>query len=160
MSATSLLLYWKTLSVAGSITKLKDENHFCVDVKKIVSRVDEHDAQAEAARTRCEHLQWSIWAASLAGITQIGLRIAACRGRRLLQGRRCVRGRFTLDGNPYLMSVTYPEIKEAYLLRGDEKYPIGDAALCVSLVDVYHGFAFRVIASHITQQRCAQIHGN
>lgn len=71
-----------------------------------------------------------------------------------------MRGRFTLDGNPYLMSVTDPEIKEAYLLRGDEKYPIGDAALCVSLVDVYHGFAFRVIASHITQQRCAQIHGN
>ena len=58
------------------------------------------------------------------------------------------------------MSVTDPEIEEAYLLRGDEKYLIGDAALCVSLVEVYHAFAFRVIASLITQQRCAQIHGN
>lgn len=70
-------------------------------------------------------------------------------------GRRRVRGRFTLNRVPYLMSITDPEIEEDYLGRHDGKYSIGEAALCVSLVEVWNGFAFRVIASIITPQRCA-----
>ncbi len=81
-------------------------------------------------------------------------------GYRGTPGRRRVRGRFTLNNTPYLLSVTDPKIEEAYLLRSDGKYPVGDAALCVSLVEVWNGFAFRVIASLITQQRCAQINGH
>ena len=75
-------------------------------------------------------------------------------------GRRRVRGRFSFNSNPYLMSISDPEIEELYLLKGDGTYFLGDAALCVSLVEVYHGFAFRVIASLITQQRCAHINGH
>ena len=58
------------------------------------------------------------------------------------------------------MSITDPEIADAYLVRGDGKYEVGDAALCISLVEVWNGFAFRVIASLITPQRCAQINGH
>jgi hypothetical protein len=71
------------------------------------------------------------------------------------QGRRRVRGRFTLNHAPYLMSITDPEMEEAYLVRGDGKYQVGNAALCISLVEIWNGFAFRVIASLITPQRCA-----
>lgn len=75
-------------------------------------------------------------------------------------GRRRVRARFTLNHTPYLMSITDPEIEEAYLAKGDGMYPVGVAALCVSLVEVWNGFAFRVVASVITPQRCAQINGH
>ena len=75
-------------------------------------------------------------------------------------GRRRVRARFTLNHTPYLMSITDPEIEEVYLVKGDGKYQLGAAALCVSLVEVWNGFAFRVVASLITPQRCAQINGH
>lgn len=72
-------------------------------------------------------------------------------------GRRRVRAQFTLNHTPYVMSITDPEIEEAYLVRGNGQYAVGVAALCVSLVEVWKGFAFRVVASVITPQRCAQI---
>lgn len=75
-------------------------------------------------------------------------------------GRRRVRGRFSLNNTSYQMSVSDPDIEDLYLSGGDGTHPVGDAVLCVSLVEVYHGFAFRVIASLITQQRCAYINGN
>lgn len=75
-------------------------------------------------------------------------------------GRRRVRARFTLNHTSYLMSITDPEIEETYLVRGDGNYPVGVAALCVSLVEVWNGFAFRVVASLITPERCAQINGH
>lgn len=75
-------------------------------------------------------------------------------------GRRRVRARFTLNHTPYLMSITDPEIEEEYLLTGDGNYVVGVAALCVSLVEIWNGFAFRVVAALITPQRCAQINGH
>lgn len=47
------------------------------------------------------------------------------------------------------MSVTDPEIEGMYLVKSDGKYPDGVAVLCVSLVEVWNGFAFRVVASVI-----------
>lgn len=72
-------------------------------------------------------------------------------------GRRRVRAFFTLNHTQYFMSVTDPEIEEAYLAKDDGQYFIGTAALCVSLVEVWNGFAFRVVASLITPKRCVQI---
>lgn len=74
-------------------------------------------------------------------------------------GRRRVRGRFTLNQVPYLMIITDSEIEETYLVRGDGKYQIGKAALCISMVEVWNGFAFRVIASLITPLGCSQNDG-
>ena len=75
-------------------------------------------------------------------------------------GRRRVRGQFTLNNIAYLMSITDPEIEEQYLGKGNGIYFVGQAVLCVSLAEVYNEFAFRVIASLITPERCKQINGN
>lgn len=74
-------------------------------------------------------------------------------------GRRRVRGLFTINRTPYIMSITDPEIENLYLSYRDGDYHIGEAALCISLVEVWNGFAFRVIASIITKQRCNKING-
>jgi hypothetical protein len=72
--------------------------------------------------------------------------------------RRRVRAHFRLGNNPYLFSVTDPEIEEEYLTRGDGNYVVGTAALCISLVEVWNGFAFRVVASVITSERCERLY--
>lgn len=68
--------------------------------------------------------------------------------------RRRVRAQIDLQGRHYLLSVTDPEIEEEYLLKGDGRYDIADTALCISLAEVWNGFAFRVVAAVITPERC------
>jgi hypothetical protein len=68
-------------------------------------------------------------------------------------GKRKVRGRFTYQNLQYLLSVSDASFEDEYLQRPNGNYPVGNAVLCVSLVEVFHGFSFRVIASVITQQR-------
>jgi hypothetical protein len=82
--------------------------------------------------------------------------IVVCRedGFQGAPARRRVRARFCVQECSYLLSVTDPEIEETYLTSGDGEYEIGTAALCISLVEVWNGFAFRVVASIITQTRC------
>lgn len=70
------------------------------------------------------------------------------------QGRRRVRAKFQYNSIHYLLSVTDPEISEKYLTSGDGCYEHGKAALCISLVEVWNGFAFRVVASVLTPERC------
>lgn len=71
-------------------------------------------------------------------------------------GRRRVRGRFQLEGRQYLLSVTDPEIEEHYLAMPNGTYSIGDAVLCVSIGEIWNGFAFRLVASVITEGRCKE----
>lgn len=71
--------------------------------------------------------------------------------------RRRVRARFTLRNTQYSMSITDPEIEERFLTQGDGEYQIGEAALCISLAEVWNGFAFRVVASVITRNRCGAL---
>lgn len=73
-------------------------------------------------------------------------------------GKRKVRGRFTYHREQYLLSVSDAELEDHFLRGADGTFPIGEAALCISLVEVYHGFSFRVIASVITPQRCRSAH--
>lgn len=68
--------------------------------------------------------------------------------------RRRVRAKFTLRNARYWMSITDLEIEEKFLTQGDGEYQIGEAALCISLAEVWNGFAFRVVASVITPKRC------
>jgi hypothetical protein len=63
--------------------------------------------------------------------------------------RRRVRASFTVLGSHYLLSVTDPEFEERYLAGANGSYVIGEAVLCVSLVEEWNGYAFRVIASVI-----------
>ncbi len=68
--------------------------------------------------------------------------------------RRRVRAQFAVRDQHYLLSVTDPEIEEEYLQKGDGTYEFGQSAVCVSLAEVWNGYAFRVVASIITPDRC------
>lgn len=68
-------------------------------------------------------------------------------------GRRRVRARFLYEGTWYLLSVTDPKIEEQYLTQGNGTYVLEDVILCISLAEVWHEYAFRLVASVITQDR-------
>lgn len=68
--------------------------------------------------------------------------------------RRRVRANFKFQELSYRLAVTDPGTEEKFLTRGNGEYPIGVAALCVSLAEIWNGFAFRVVASVITQDIC------
>jgi hypothetical protein len=68
--------------------------------------------------------------------------------------KRKARGRFTYHGQQYFLSISDAELEDDYLRRGDGQYTIGEAILCISLVEVFYGFSYRVIASVITPERC------
>jgi len=69
------------------------------------------------------------------------------------QSRRRVRAEFDYHNQTYRLSLTDPEIGEYYLRQADGVYPIGNATLCISLVEPWNGYAFRVVASVITPDR-------
>jgi len=68
--------------------------------------------------------------------------------------RRRVRAEFSVREHYFMLSVTDPEIEETYLRKGDGTYELGPAALCISLAEVWNRFAYRVVASIITPDRC------
>ncbi len=90
----------------------------------------------------------------LARVGDLAIKVANEDGYNGAPSRRRVRGEFTLSGSHYILSVTDPEMEEQYLAQRDGDYEVGDAVLCISLVEPWNGYAFRVIASIITQQRC------
>lgn len=67
--------------------------------------------------------------------------------------RRRVRAEFGYHNRTYRLSVTDPEIEDHYLRQAVGVYPIGDSTLCISLVEPWNGYAFRVVASVIYPAR-------
>lgn len=67
-------------------------------------------------------------------------------------GKRRVRGRFTLNGHQYLLSVTDPKVERERLAQPDGQTEIGRAILCVSLGDRLRGIATSSL------QGCSIIH--
>lgn len=67
--------------------------------------------------------------------------------------RKRVRTQFAYHNQTYLLSLTDPEIEDHYLRQAEGTYPIGNAILCISLVELWNGYAFRVVASVITPDR-------
>ena len=63
--------------------------------------------------------------------------------------KRKVRGRFSLHGAHYLLSVTDPLIERRFFLGANGQYEIGPATLCISLGDPYQGYAYKLIAGVI-----------
>ena len=68
--------------------------------------------------------------------------------------RKRVRAKFQYHDLEYELSVTDPEIEEMYLAKSEQYYSIPDALLCISLAEVWNGYAFRLAASIITPDRC------
>lgn len=89
-------------------------------------------------------------------VNDLSMRVRTEDGYAGNPARRRVRAAFTVMGDQYWLSVTDPVAEEYFLAQQDGDYPIGDAVVCVSMVEVWNGFAFRVIASIITPARCAQ----
>lgn len=131
--------------------------------KQVIDAVDSHDANFWANSQSTYHGQNDKVAESY--LPEIGCSlklifvanlVISVRNESGFEGnpaRRRVRAKFTLECQPYCLSITDPEIEEEYLQKGNDDYEIGEAALCISLAETWNGFAYRVVASVITPDR-------
>ena len=61
--------------------------------------------------------------------------------------KRKVRARFSFNRELYQLSVTDPIVERRYLMGQDGEYYIGEAVLCISLGELYEGFAYKLVAA-------------
>lgn len=87
-------------------------------------------------------------------VSNLEIRVQVEDGYQGRPGKRKVRGFFNYRGTQYLLSISDASLEDEYLHGENGYYPIGNAILCISLVEVYHGYSFRVIASVITRSLC------
>lgn len=72
--------------------------------------------------------------------------VVAVEGAEFGNAKRKVRGRFTLNGAQYWLSVTDPVVERQYLAGKDGEFKVADAILCISLGEPYGGYAYKLIA--------------
>jgi len=70
--------------------------------------------------------------------------------------KRQVRAKFDLNAQHYNLVVTDPEIERQYLKLQDGEYPISGALLGISLGEIFEEYAYKLIASIITEERARQ----
>lgn len=66
------------------------------------------------------------------------------------QPKRKVRASFTFNNEHYKLSVTDPTIERQYLQGENGTYAIDKAILCISLGELWEGYAYKLIAAVIT----------
>ena len=66
------------------------------------------------------------------------------------QPKRKVRASFTFNNEHYKLSVTDPIIERQYLQGENGTYAIDIAILCISLGEIWKGYAYKLIAAVIT----------
>jgi hypothetical protein len=64
--------------------------------------------------------------------------------------KRRVQASFSLNGIEYTLIVTDPAIRDKYLREKEGAYCIENAALCISLGEIYNGNAYKLVAAVIT----------
>ena len=69
------------------------------------------------------------------------------------EGKRRVRGQFSVDGLRYRLKVTDPVAVSHFLGRPDGTHRIEEAILCLSLGEIFRGQAYKLIAAVITRSR-------
>jgi len=91
-------------------------------------------------------------------VNDLTIKVRVEAGYQGRDGRRRVRASFTAMGNRFCLSATDPVIEERYLAQQDGEYHVGDAVVCVSVSEVWqdYAYAFRLAASIITPERCAE----
>jgi hypothetical protein len=70
--------------------------------------------------------------------------------------RRRVRAAFTFDKTYYNVVVTDPSIEAKYFAGSDGHFKIEGSRLCISLSEIFNGFAFKLVATVITPDRVAK----
>lgn len=68
---------------------------------------------------------------------------------------RKIRGSFTLNTIPYKCVVTDPIIEKQYSKQRDGVYPLNNALLCISLGELYFGYAYKLVAAVLTPEKGA-----
>jgi hypothetical protein len=66
---------------------------------------------------------------------------------------RRVRADFDYNGTRYNFVVTDPVIEDEYFAKADGSYRVNDARLCISLAEILHGSATKLVAAVITSDR-------
>jgi hypothetical protein len=89
----------------------------------------------------------------LIATTNLKIRVLKEGGFEGRPSRKRVRAEFGYHNQTYILSLTDPEIEDHYLKQAEGVYPIGNVTLCISLVEPWNGYAFRVVASVITPDR-------
>jgi hypothetical protein len=79
--------------------------------------------------------------------------VIAPEGGNIGPPRRRVRAQFNLCGYSYKMVVTDPLAEGHFLAGKDGEHAIGEALLCISLSEIFHGYAYKLAAAVFTRQR-------
>jgi hypothetical protein len=75
--------------------------------------------------------------------------IVLVEGAEFGNGKRKVRGLFSLNGYNYMLSITDPVVERACLAGENGEHFVGDAVLCISLSEPYNGYIYKLIATVI-----------
>jgi hypothetical protein len=98
-----------------------------------------HDRVSEA---NAAQLQGSLL---LIQVSKLTISIAV-EGAAFGNAKRKVRGSFTYNDVPYMLSITDPTVEREYLQKPDGEYVAGPAILSISLGDTWQGYAYKLIA--------------
>ena len=84
--------------------------------------------------------------------SNLRLRVAS-EGGDFGPSRRRVRAIFELCAQQYCLIVTDPWTEKELLAKADGETPLPNALLCVSLGEIFHGYAYKLAAAVITSNR-------
>jgi hypothetical protein len=76
--------------------------------------------------------------------------VVGAEGNRFGPPRRRVRARFHLCAHTYCFAVTDPWTEFEYLIKEDGETAVEEALLCISLSELYNGYAYKLAATVIT----------
>lgn len=112
------------------------------------------DSSSYGENDRVAEVQAAQLRRSLYLVRPTGLRISvALEGGGMYPARRRVRAIFRLNGHSYCFPVTDPPVESEYLRKPNGTYSLNDALLCISLGELFHGYAYKLAAAVITPDR-------
>lgn len=66
--------------------------------------------------------------------------------------KRVVRAEFIYNRTNYRIAVTDPVIEREYKSRGDGRYEVQSVYLCISLGELFNGYAYKLVAGLFTRR--------